>query len=131
MVEEVPQNIKHKFGTNETSKLLSDKLVVHDAISKIYNTGIIKKCDKSNIDEEKSNEKIPPTPTRKQQINQYYDLGNHLRFSICHGYPEKITKSSKELCHNGEISKIYLSDPKNVNSIFRRNSFFFFLYAYL
>jgi hypothetical protein len=74
------------------------------------------------IDEEKSKEIIPPE--KKQEINQYYDLGNHLRFSICHGYPEIITKSSKELCHNGEISKIYLSDPKNVNSIYRRNFFF-------
>lgn len=38
---EIPANIKAKFGSRNTRELLKDELKVHDTLSKIYNTGII------------------------------------------------------------------------------------------
>jgi hypothetical protein len=95
--------------------------LVHDTLSKIYNSGIIKKKEKPNSIENEN--EIASSSENKKEINQYYDLGNHLRFSIGHGYPEVITKSSKELCHNADINKLYLSDPKNFTSTYRRKFF--------
>lgn len=38
--DEIPTNIKAKFGTNDTKELLKDELRVHDTLSEIYNAGI-------------------------------------------------------------------------------------------
>lgn len=115
--KEVPTNIRHKFGTKDTTQLLDDQLKVHDTLSKIYNSGIIKQHQKPEpVNQEKIIEK------KNNEIQQYYDLGNHLRFAICHGYPEAIKKnqSSNEKVHNELVSKEYLSDIKNIESPFRR-----------
>lgn len=116
--EEVPQNIKHKFGSRTTNELLKDELKVHDTLSFLNNSGINKKNDKTEngtaaIDLNKPN-------ALDTQFSVYYDIGNHLRHAVCHGWPTVVKKSSKEEVHNAELSKEFLSDPKNVESPWRR-----------
>ena len=155
-VTEVPQNIKHKFGTAQTARLLDDQVRVHSALSKIYNSGIIKKYDKTDervlatqrVDGDaqrtaaaalaKAGVTIVERPTtsarrhRKEKEENtsidttaggtdYYDLGNHLRHVIAHGYPQRAGKSWSKWVHNADLSKEFLSDVKNVDSPYRRH----------
>lgn len=123
---EVPQNIRHKFGTNQTEQLLSDPLKVHDTLSHIQNLGSIKKHDKFAPDEAPSDlfkqlnisaaasaKKIPGT--------DYYDLGNYLRHSICHGYPLIDSTTTTKSSYTEMVSKEHLSDASNIQSPYRRH----------
>lgn len=118
-VDEVPLNLKHKFGTQQTSELLKDELKVHDTLSHIHNRGHV---DKKSIKDD-SDELVPemlPTDEPSESIRDYYDLGNHLRYVIGHGYPLPNLTSQKEYVHNANVSKEYLSDWSNVESPYRR-----------
>lgn len=37
--DEIPANIKHKFGAYQTQELLKDNIKVHNTLSRIYNAG--------------------------------------------------------------------------------------------
>ena len=118
---EVPENIRHKFGSKQTEKLLEDRVKVHDTLSQLHNKGINKKHDKvvksANIgEEEEQQQKLK----KKSSIMEYYDLSNFLRHSVSHGYPVVVEKSSKEEVHNADVSRQYLSDLKNIESPHRR-----------
>ncbi|CAF1044142.1 unnamed protein product [Brachionus calyciflorus] len=114
---DIPQNIRHKFGTKQTEYLLSNQIKVHDTLAKIHNTGIIKKnaeqFDKSILN---LNEKDVLT-------NEYYDLGNHLRHSIAHGYPTIYHTGLKESIHNVDVNKKHMENwQKNVITPHRRKT---------
>ena len=118
--DEVPQNIKHRFRTEQTNELLKDQLKVHDTLSHIQNSGIIKKNDKTE-DEPGATLGEVDRLKAERSVSDYYDLGNHLRHIVCHGYPTVIKQSHKETVHNNELSKEYLADWKqNVESPWRR-----------
>jgi len=120
---EVPQNIRHKFGTNTTEKLLSDPLKVHDTLSHIQNLGTIKKHDKFAPDEGPSELfKQLNTAAASKVIpgTDYYDLGH----SICHGYPVVASADSTTTrsSYNEAVSKEHLTDwESNVKSPYRRH----------
>ena len=103
---EVPQNIKHKFRTIQTNELLKDQLKVHDTLSHIQNSGIIKKNDKTddvpNLDK--------AGLIMEQKLSDYYDLGNHLRHAISHGFPTVLKKSHTVEVHNENVSKEFLGE---------------------
>jgi len=112
-LDEVPSNIRAKFGSKNTESLLKDQLKVHDTLSEIHNQSLVKKIDKSTSRES--------TRTSPHKIdNDYYDLSNHLRHCVSHGYPVLIRKSFKESVHNADVSKEYLADPRNLESPYRR-----------
>ena len=103
---EIPQNIKHKFRTIHVDQLLKDQLKVHDTISHIQNSGIIKKNDKTDDVMIVKNLELK---TETKNLSEYYDLGNHLRHAISHGYPTVHVKSHNVEVHNAQLSKEYLS----------------------
>lgn len=113
--EEIPQNIRHKFGTKQTDELLQDTIKVHDTLSKIHNTGIIKKNNKPKENDLKLNQKESDL-----LVSTYYDLGNTLRHAIGHGYPTVYKTGHKETVHNQDVNKNFLSDWKDVESPHRR-----------
>ena len=95
---EVPENLKAKFGTKQTEKLLEDRLKVHDTLSKIQNSGINKKHDKLLLNERLGVETEDGTkvtvaaaePAEKKDAKHraspaYNDLSNYLRHSVQHG----------------------------------------------
>ena len=55
-----------------------------------------------------------------RKSKDYYDIGNYIRHTVCHGYPTVYRKSTKELDYNEDINKNYLSDIKNIDSRYRR-----------
>jgi hypothetical protein len=112
-LDEVPSNIRAKFGSKNTESILKDQLKVHDTLSEIHNQSLVKKVDKS-VNQES-------TRTDSSRIdNDYYDLGNHLRHCVSHGFPVLIRKSFKESVHNADVNKEYLADPHNTESPYRR-----------
>ena len=118
---ELPQNIKHKFRArlagDAAEVLLNDQLKVHDTISHIQNSGIIKKNDKTDETINANNIEFK----MEKKLSDYYDLGNHLRHAISHGYPSVYKVSHKEDVHNNSVSKEYLSEwDLNVKSPWRR-----------
>jgi hypothetical protein len=118
---EMPQNIKHKFkarlGGDHAAELLKNQLKVHDTISEIQNSGIIKKNDKTDDVMNAKNVEFK----MEKKLSDYYDLGNHLRHAISHGYPSVYKVSHKEDVHNNDVSKEYLSEwDLNVKSPWRR-----------
>lgn len=116
--DEIPQNIRHRFGTYDTERLLADKIKVHDTLSKIHNTGIIKKKVK-----EEENELNVNKNERDVVINEYYDLGNHLRHAIGHGYPTVYKTGHRESIHNEDVNKKHMENwNKNVITPHRRKT---------
>lgn len=116
--DEIPQNIRHKFGTYDTEKLLGDKIKVHDTLSKIHNTGIIKKKSKEEENELNLNSK-----ENNLLVDEYYDLGNHLRHAIGHGYPTVYQTGHRESVHNGDVNKKHMENwKKNVITPHRRKT---------
>jgi hypothetical protein len=114
---EVPQNIKHKFRAVHADELLKDQLKVHDTLSQIQNSGIIKKNDKTEDVMNSNNIEFK----MEKKLSDYYDLGNHLRHAISHGYPTVYKVSHKEDVHNNDVSKEYLSEwDLNVKTPWRR-----------
>lgn len=124
---EIPANIKAKFGSRNTRELLKDELKVHDTLSKIYNTGVERKYIKNDeeiaaraktsrsIDgEENNNEGL------SDSVATYYDLSNHLRYTVSRGYPKTVRTSHKEDVHNLELTKMFFSDKDNLDSPYRR-----------
>lgn len=119
-VDEIPTNIKHKFGSRRTNELLKDELKVHDTLSQIYNTGLNRKHmeipQPSEEAQENTNELID-----NESVSTYYDLSNHLRYVISRGYPILARTSHKQDIHNWNLNKEFLADFKeNVESPYRR-----------
>jgi hypothetical protein len=50
-LDEVPSNIRARFGSKNTESLLKDQLKVHDTLSEIHNQSLVKKVDKSTSQE--------------------------------------------------------------------------------
>jgi hypothetical protein len=124
--EEIPQNIKHKFGTNNTRELLKDEVKVHDTLAKIYNDGVNKKQNRENeevteirgIQEVFSRGSSRPTDPHKD----YNELGNLLRHAVQRGQTTVYDMGHIKEWHNEEVSKLYLSDKKNIDSPYRRKT---------
>ncbi len=108
--EEIPQNIRHKFGTNETEKLLQDQLKVHDTLSNIQNKGINKKVDKSlSCDNNVVNRK-----NLNGNMN-LIDFSTSCSPYVAHENPFMYSKSTTAVDFNADINKEYLSDKKNLS----------------
>jgi hypothetical protein len=120
-VEEIPQNLRHKFRTRETEKLLKDEIKVHDTLAKIYNQGVYRKQNKEK-DELNKIENITNISAynKNDKHHDYNELGNILRHTVSHGIPITFNTGLKEEVHNNEVSKLYLSDPSNIESPYRR-----------
>lgn len=118
---EIPQNIRHKFGTHDTNYLLNDQVRVHDTLSSIQNAGIIKKVDKSKQEDYPEYKHFLKTQHALAKRNEdYLDLGNYLRHAVCHGYPVVNSKGTTFYDFNPETNKKYLSDRSNYTSLYRR-----------
>ena len=117
--DEVPSNIKHKYGARETNNLLENQVKVHDTISAIQNYGVHKKTNKDNLIANELEKEMGLVLNKKKE-NSYYDLGNYLRHAVCHGYPSMIKTTLKEDVHSGDVNKQHLSDLKNIESPYRR-----------
>ncbi len=117
-LEEVPQNIKHRFRTKQTNELMKDQTKVNETIMQLQNIEDAKKY-KYNRDETNHARPVSATVDPKQNAF-YYDLSNYLRHTICHGYPDLKKRSFKEHVHNDSVNKEYLSDPTNYNLQNRR-----------
>ena len=119
--EEIPQNIRHKFGTRDTHNLLRDQVRVHDTLSVIQNAGIIKKVDKSKQEDFSEHKQFLKTQHATSNKNEdYLDLGNYLRHAVCHGYPLVNSKGTTFYDYTPEINKEFLSDKSNYTSPYRR-----------
>ena len=119
--DEIPQNLKHKFRAQSTSELLKDEIKVHDTLAKIYNVGVNKKFD-HQVDEKKEIDTIARASTAVDKYRDYNDLGHLLRHTVAHGNPTVYHTGLKEEVHNDEVSKLYLSDQKNIDSPYRRKT---------
>lgn len=119
--DEIPQNLRHKFGTDDTNYLLSDQVKVHDTLSSIQNAGIIKKVDKLEKTEFSDNDRyLNRKKTVGNKNEDYYDLGNYLRYAVCRGYPSINQKGTTFYDYNPETSKNFLADKTNYESSHRR-----------
>jgi hypothetical protein len=118
-LNQVPKNLQHKFGSKQTAKLLENEIKVNDTLSQIHNRGMEKKSIK---DDPCSVRNDDGKDESSESVCDYYDLGNHLRHVISHGYPDAslIKSSFKESVHNESVSQQYLSDWSNVESPYRR-----------
>jgi hypothetical protein len=114
--EEVPQNIRHKYGTKITQQLLDDQLKVHDTITTLQNVGNQKK----NIKTEETPTELQMKRKKDESIKGYYDLSNVTRHSICRGLSFPTTTSTKETDYNKQISEEYFADSHNLDSPYRR-----------
>jgi hypothetical protein len=120
---EIPQNIKHKFRLSglKSFDLTRDQLKVHDTLTHIQNGGIIKKNDK--IADSQFQIQIDNTAGANGKLSDYYDLGNHLRHAIAHGYPTVHEKSHNGRVYNEDVSKQFLDEAvwsENVQTPWRK-----------
>jgi hypothetical protein len=124
---DLPQSLNHKFKPRgiaaNTSQLLSDEVKVHDTLAKIYNNGVNKK---HNRDVEQNKEIAALLSSRRTSaVNKhrdYDDLGNLLRHSVQRGKTIVYDMGHVKEVHNDEVSRLYLSDQKNIDSPYRRKT---------
>ena len=105
--------MRHKFGTKDTYDLLLDQVKVHDTLSSIQNSGIIKKVDRTHSDSIEHSSMEKSVGLTKNE--DYYDLGNFLRHAICHGYPSIHERGTTSFDYNPDINKKYLADRSNIS----------------
>jgi hypothetical protein len=120
---EIPQNLRHKFGSQDTEQLLEDQIKVHDTLAHIQNTGIIKKVDRTANNRtpfEMSNDVILNNGIKNSKCDDYYDLGNYLRHAVGHGYPMVNARGTTSFDFNLKINQDYLADKSNYESANRR-----------
>lgn len=126
--DEIPNNLKHKFRSDQTAKLLQDEIKVHDTLAKIYNTGVAKKNNKDESEVKQIEQIVNKTPHGETVIiddskhKDYNELGHLLRHTVSHGNPITYRSGLKEEVHNGDVSKIYFADEKNLDSPYRRKT---------
>lgn len=120
VAEEIPQNLKAKFGSKHTEYLLKDQVKVHDTLSAIQNHGIIKKVDKTKSEHYENDDRMsnPRAPGNKNE--DYLDLGNYLRHAVCHGYPTINARGTTFYDYNPETNREFLSDKDNYTKQNRR-----------
>lgn len=119
--DEIPQNIRHKFGSKDTKQLLADQVKVHDTLSSIQNAGIIKKVDRTKSTSYLNTDKIMVekySPAHKNE--DYLDLGNYLRHAVCRGFPLVNSKGTTFYDYNPDTSKKFLHDKDNFQNANRR-----------
>jgi hypothetical protein len=131
---EVPLNIKAKFGSKQTSQLLDDQVKVHDTLSRILNRGCFRKSSNNSLMHRQDDAAVGVAERKK---SDYTELGAYLRHSFCNGNPKPVKKSTTKLVHNSALSKEFLSDKKNFDSPHRRKKDwlskkidFFFVFTY-
>ncbi|CAF0744226.1 unnamed protein product [Didymodactylos carnosus] len=122
----VPQNVRHRFRSKITDQLLCDNCQVNDALKYIDIQYVPNRSRLSN-----HTEQIRPmtstglTSTSLLSLNDphqsedYYNISNDLRNSVCHGFPVKRSSHSKNV-HNAQLVQEHFSSTKNFNSAFRR-----------
>ena len=109
-IDEIPQNLKHKFKTKQAIDLMKSQEKVERTIAKLQTIEDAKKH--KFVGNEELTRPVSATIDPKQNA-VYYDLSNYLRHAICHGYPDLKKRSFKEHVHNANVNKEYLSDPDN------------------
>lgn len=121
-IDEVPQNIKHRFRTLQTKELLNDQSKVTNTMAHLQAIEDSKKhVSASNDLSTTTTYKRPTSASIDPKSNAlYYDLSNYLRHAISHGYPDLKKRSFKEHVHNEDVNKEFLSDPTNYSLQNRR-----------
>lgn len=114
---EIPQNLRHRFGTKDTNELLIDQVKVHDTLSSIQNSGIIKKVDRTK---ENEMDKYRTRNNPKNKNEDYLDLGNYLRHTVSHGYPMVDSRGTTFYDYSPDTNQKFLSDKNNYTSPHRR-----------
>lgn len=110
---QVPQNIRHRFRSNITAQLLSDKdKVTRDRLDSDYEN--IKKRSSSLTISHRSQTALPSSNP------DYTKISNDLRTTVCRGHPVERRSHSKTV-HNEEIFKGYEQENNNKHSnLYRR-----------
>ena len=90
---------------------------VHDTLSSIQNSGIIKKVDRTK---ENEMDKYRTRNNPKNKNEDYLDLGNYLRHTVSHGYPMVDSRGTTFYDYSPDTNQKFLSDKNNYTSPHRR-----------